>query len=107
MATGEDHLEGHGALELDLPGLVDDAHATAAEFFEDLIAWRCQVAGGHGVGGAGAAGGKGERRRCLGDVVGQSGGGGGRGVRVLGMSHGLSSRSSAIFTSRSTAALRS
>ena len=34
---GLDHLEGHGAVEADLPSLVDDAHAAAAQFAADFI----------------------------------------------------------------------
>ena len=30
-AAGQDHLEGDEAVEPDLPGLVDDAHAAAAQ----------------------------------------------------------------------------
>jgi hypothetical protein len=36
--AGADHLEGDEALEADLPGLVDDAHAAAAQPTEDLVA---------------------------------------------------------------------
>src|SRR5262245_12463398 len=35
----QDHLQGHGALESDLAGLVDDAHAAAAQLPENLEAW--------------------------------------------------------------------
>ena len=38
VAAGQDHLEGDEAVEADLPGLVDDAHAAAAELAEDLVA---------------------------------------------------------------------
>ena len=36
-SAGQDHLEGDDAVELDLPGLVDDAHAAAAEFVEQFV----------------------------------------------------------------------
>ena len=32
--TGEDHLHGHDAVQGDLPGLVDHAHAAAGDLFE-------------------------------------------------------------------------
>ena len=35
--AGQDHLEGHGAVEVLLPGLVDDAHAAAAELALDFV----------------------------------------------------------------------
>ena len=35
--AGPDHLEGDGSIERDLSGLVDDAHAAAAEFAADLV----------------------------------------------------------------------
>ncbi len=35
--SGLDHLEGDGPIEADLPGLVDDAHAAAAQLFQDLV----------------------------------------------------------------------
>ena len=38
VGTGQDHLEGDGAVEPGLAGLVDDAHAAAAQFAHDLIA---------------------------------------------------------------------
>jgi hypothetical protein len=36
----QDHLEGHDAVQLDLPGLVDDAHAAAAQLTQNLVARR-------------------------------------------------------------------
>ena len=36
--AGADHLERDGALQGQVPGLVDDAHASAAEHFLDLVA---------------------------------------------------------------------
>ena len=36
VAAGEDHLEGDEAVELRLPGLVDDAHAAAAQLALNL-----------------------------------------------------------------------
>ena len=38
VLAGQDHLEGDEAVEPDLPGLVDDAHAAAAQLAEDLVA---------------------------------------------------------------------
>ena len=35
--TCEDHLQGDGAIERFLPRLVDDAHAAAADFFEQVV----------------------------------------------------------------------
>ncbi len=35
--SGEDHLKGHGSVEADLAGLVDDAHAAAGNLFLQLI----------------------------------------------------------------------
>ena len=35
--AGLDHLERHGPVERDLPGLVDDAHAAAAQLAADLV----------------------------------------------------------------------
>ena len=35
--AGPDHLEGDGSIERDLAGLVDDAHAAAADFAADLV----------------------------------------------------------------------
>ena len=35
--AGLDHLEGDGPVEADLPGLVDDAHAAAAQLFLNLV----------------------------------------------------------------------
>ena len=38
LEPGQDHLQRHGAIEAELPGLVHDAHAAAAEQPQDLIA---------------------------------------------------------------------
>ena len=38
VVAGQDHLEGDDAVEPELPGLVDDAHAAAAQLPEDLVA---------------------------------------------------------------------
>src|ERR1700677_2661394 len=38
MDSGENHLESDRPLEVLLTGLVDDAHAAAAQFVQDLIA---------------------------------------------------------------------
>src|SRR5262245_30892577 len=38
VAAGEDHLQGHQAIELQMAGLVHHAHAAATEEFQDLIA---------------------------------------------------------------------
>ena len=35
--AGEDHLEGDDAVEADLPGLVDDAHAAAGDLLQQLV----------------------------------------------------------------------
>ena len=35
--AGPDHLQGDGPVEADLPGLVDDAHAAAAQLAPDLV----------------------------------------------------------------------
>ena len=43
VLAGQDHLQGDGAVESDLAGLVDDAHAAAAEFAQDLVARECRV----------------------------------------------------------------
>ena len=37
MAAGQDHLQRDRAVQLDLPGLVDDAHAAAAQFPQNLV----------------------------------------------------------------------
>ncbi len=38
MGTAQDHLQGAGAVQADLPGAVDDAHAAAAQLAQDLVA---------------------------------------------------------------------
>ena len=38
VGPGQDHLQGDQAIEPDVPGLVDDAHAAAADLGEDLVA---------------------------------------------------------------------
>ncbi len=38
VGPGQDHLEGDEAIEPDVPGLVNDAHAAAADLGEDLVA---------------------------------------------------------------------
>ena len=35
--AGQDHLQGHDAVEADLPGLVDDAHAAAGDLLQQLV----------------------------------------------------------------------
>ena len=35
--AGQDHLEGDDAIEADLPGLVDDAHAAAGDLLQQLV----------------------------------------------------------------------
>ncbi len=37
VVAGEDHLQGHQAVELRVPRLVDDAHAAPAQLREDLV----------------------------------------------------------------------
>ena len=70
----EDHLEGHQAFEPDLAGLVDDAHAAAAQFAENFIArhggpilrgsGRSDRRGVSRGPGAGCSGGDGMGRKC-------------------------------------------
>ena len=38
VSSGENHFKGDEAVEADLAGLVDDAHAPAPQFAEDLVA---------------------------------------------------------------------
>jgi hypothetical protein len=38
MFSGQDHLEGHEAIELHLPGLVNHAHAAPAQNLQDVVA---------------------------------------------------------------------
>ena len=38
MGAGQDHLQDAGAVQADLPGAVDDAHAAAAQLAQDLVA---------------------------------------------------------------------
>ena len=38
VGAGQDHLQGAGAVQADLPGLVDDPHAAAAQLALDLVA---------------------------------------------------------------------
>ena len=58
--AGPDHLQGHRAVERDLAGLVDDAHAAAAQLAPDLViaevadggaAWQAVTVGAVGAGG--------------------------------------------------------
>ena len=37
QVAGQDHFDGDGAVEADLAGLVDDAHAALGDFFEQLV----------------------------------------------------------------------
>ena len=37
LEPGQDHLQRHGAIETELPGLVNDAHAAAADFLDDFV----------------------------------------------------------------------
>ena len=70
--AGQDHFQRHEAIETDLPGLVDDAHAAASDLFEKLIVpeiadlgprWR--AVGGAGLGWESHVfAGKGSFRRC-------------------------------------------
>ena len=58
MPAGQDHLEGDLALERELAGAKDDAHAAAAEDAEQLVAGdRLDVVGLDGRAGNGAVGG--------------------------------------------------
>ena len=43
MRTGEDHLQGHETIELDVPCLVDDTHAAAAEHAEYLVVFHART----------------------------------------------------------------
>ena len=48
VRAGQDHLQGDDAVEPDLAGLVDDAHAAAAQLAHDLVAGdgdRCRANG--------------------------------------------------------------
>jgi hypothetical protein len=45
MVAGEDHLQGDDAVELELAGPLDDAHAAAAQLSEDLVAGDGRAAG--------------------------------------------------------------
>ena len=38
VGTGKDHLQGDQAIQPDMPGFVDDAHAAAADLGDDLVA---------------------------------------------------------------------
>ena len=49
--AGEDHLEGHGAVQADLPRLVDDPHAAAGDLAEQLVV--AEAPGMPGRGGSG------------------------------------------------------
>ena len=51
--AGEDHLERDGAVEADLPGLEDDAHAAAGDLADDLVVAEVADAGGFGRAGCG------------------------------------------------------
>ncbi len=85
----QDHLERDDAVEAALPGLVDDAHAAAADLAEQLVAGdgtafaerracRADGLGGRvGVGPGQQLGGRGGRRRTLRS--------GGHGVTLLGL----------------------
>src|SRR5581483_6062565 len=53
------HLDGHHAIELALPRLVDGAHAALAEQFQDFKIWKVRSQ----LGGGGNGGQVGERRR--------------------------------------------
>ena len=48
VAAGQDHLEGDDAVEPELAGLVDDAHAAAAQLAQDLVAGDATAAEGGG-----------------------------------------------------------
>ena len=51
VVAGQDHLQGDDAVERELPGLVDDAHAAAAQLAQDFVA-------GHKDGGPDSGGGQ-------------------------------------------------
>ena len=77
--AGLDHLQRHRAVEADLAGLVDDAHAAAAQLAADLVvaevAHRCAASQVVAVafGAAAAEGGRGRRIAGRSGVVGSSG----------------------------------
>jgi hypothetical protein len=43
VVAGQDHLQRHQAAQADLTGLVDDAHAAAAQLAQDLVAGNLYV----------------------------------------------------------------
>ena len=45
MAPADDHLEGHQAIQANLAGLVDHAHPSLAERFEELVAGNLGLTG--------------------------------------------------------------
>jgi hypothetical protein len=42
VAARENHLHRHQSIEPDVAGFVDDAHAAAANFFENFEPWNCR-----------------------------------------------------------------
>jgi hypothetical protein len=44
VGPGKDHFERDQAIQPDVPGFVDDAHATAADLRDDLVARHCRPA---------------------------------------------------------------
>ncbi len=49
VRPGEDHLQGDDAVQAPLPGLVDDAHAAAAQLLQNVVSFdRRKAAGGDG-----------------------------------------------------------
>ena len=52
VLDGADHLQRHDAVGLELPGLVNDRHAAAAQLAQDLVAGHC----GQGALGSGTFG---------------------------------------------------
>jgi hypothetical protein len=60
LGTGADHFEGHDSVQLDLPGLVDDAHAAVTDLLQNLVPSRCRRPRARSRGAvAGSAGGLG------------------------------------------------
>jgi hypothetical protein len=50
VGAGQDHLEGDQAVQAEVPGLVDDAHAAPAQFPEELVAGDDGAVGGGRLG---------------------------------------------------------
>ncbi len=64
MAARQEHLEGDRSIEAQLPGFVDDAHAPATEFSQDLISANIHVAASRERTGCRRLRRHGDRLRC-------------------------------------------